>query len=153
AGHWVGVWSEFYPGGDSPMVRVWIKIAAAFLFLIMLFGVSASAQFLSAIEGSIADDSGGIIAEAEIVLVNLDTGVSHTTRTSAAGSFRFPTLPPGRYKLTASANGFVSVTQENISLGGSEVRTIPLTLKIGRITEQVTITSEPPPVQKSEAKV
>src|SRR5215467_927604 len=125
----------------------------ALMIVMLVLSAPAWAQFLSAIEGSIADDSGAIIAEADVVLVNLDTGVSQTTRSNSAGYFRFPTLPPGRYKITASANGFVSVTQENISLGGSEVRTIPLTLKVGKVTEQVTITSEPPPVQKSEAKI
>lgn len=125
----------------------------ALAFFASLLSSSAHGQFRNAIEGTVYDPEGKIIANAQVVLVNVETGVSQSTRTNAEGHYRFPSLPPGKYKITASAPGFKQVTQENITLGGSEVRTVPITLEVGQVAEQVTVTSEPPPVQLSEAKV
>src|SRR5262249_13428160 len=125
----------------------------ACLLLVLVFTSAAQAQFRSAIEGTVTDPSGGIVSEAQVTLVNVETGVSQTAKTNSAGSYNFPTLPPGKYKITATARGFASVTQENITLGGAEKRTIPLALKVGNVSETVTVTSEPAPVQSSEAKV
>jgi hypothetical protein len=126
---------------------------AACLLLALVFTSVAQAQFRSAIEGAVTDPSGGIVPEAQVTLVNVDTGVSQTAKTNSAGYYSFPTLPPGKYKITVSAKGFSSVTQENITLGASETRTISFALKVGEVSETVTVSSEPAPVQSSEAKV
>jgi carboxypeptidase family protein/TonB-dependent receptor-like protein len=127
--------------------------AAACLLLVLAFANAAQAQFRSAIEGTVTDPGGGIVSEAQVTLVNVETGVSQTAKTNSAGSYGFPTLPPGKYKITVLAKGFASVTQENITLGAAETRTISLALKVGDVSETVTVTSEPAPVQSSEAKV
>ncbi|HEU0174516.1 MAG TPA: TonB-dependent receptor [Blastocatellia bacterium] len=126
---------------------------AGCLLLVLAFTNAAQAQFRSAIEGTVTDPSGGIVSEAQVTLVNVETGVSQTAKTNSAGSYSFPTLPPGKYKITVSAKGFASVAQENIILGASETRTISLALKVGDVSETITVTSEPAPVQSSEAKV
>jgi carboxypeptidase family protein/TonB-dependent receptor-like protein len=126
---------------------------AACLLLVLSFTSAAQAQFRSAIEGAVTDPSGGIVADAQVTLVNVENGVSQTTKTNSTGSYGFPSLPPGKYKITVSAKGFTSLTQENITLGGAETRTISLALKVGDVSETVTVTSEPAPVQSSEAKV
>ncbi len=134
-------------------LKTFVKTAAS-LFLIMVFTtLSVRAQFRSAIEGTVTDLSGAILADAQVVLLNADIGVSQTTRANSSGYYSFPTLPPGKYKITASAKGFSSMTQENIVLGGSEVRTIPLALKVGDVSETVTVSGEPTALQSSEAKV
>ena len=129
------------------------KIAACLSLLWIVGSTTVFAQFQSAIEGTVTDAAGAVIAEAQIVLTDVATNVSQTTRSNSVGFYRFPPLGPGTYKITASAKGFVSVTQENITLGGSETRTVALVLKVGDVAEQVTITAEPPPVQLSEPKV
>jgi hypothetical protein len=126
---------------------------AACLLLVLAFTNAAQAQFRSAIEGAVTDPSGGIVSDAQVTLVNVETGVSQTAKTNSAGSYSFPALPPGKYKITVSAKGFASVAQENITLGGAETRTISLAMKVGDVSETVTVTSEPAPVQSSEAKV
>lgn len=130
-----------------------VKVAVCLLLMLFFIVPEAQAQFRSAVEGTVIDPSGGNVADAQVTLVNVDTGVSQKAQTNSAGYYSFPTLPPGKYKITASAKGFASITQENITLGGAEVRTIPLTLKIGGVNETVTVTTEPAALQNSEAKV
>jgi hypothetical protein len=133
-------------------LKIFSKTAACLLILLVFSGV-VKAQFRSAIEGVVTDGSGGIVSDAQVTLVNVDTGVSQTAKTNSVGSYSFPSLPPGKYKITVSAKGFASLTQENVTLGGAETRTISLALKIGEVTETVTVTTDPAPVQSSEAKV
>jgi Carboxypeptidase regulatory-like domain/TonB dependent receptor/TonB-dependent Receptor Plug Domain len=127
---------------------------ASRLFIITIFtALSVQAQFRSAIEGIVTDPSGGVVADAQVVLANIDTGVNLTARTNSAGHYSFPTLPPGKYVITLTATGFSSVKQENITLGAAEIRTVSIALKVGDVSETVTITSDPNPIQSSEAKV
>src|SRR5207249_5924329 len=64
-----------------------------------------------------------------------------------------PSLPPGSYKLNANKQGFQTLVQENVSLLAQETRTVPMVLKLGQISETVTVTGENAPIQLSEAKV
>src|SRR5262249_14241079 len=82
-----------------------------------------------------------------------DTGISSSVQSNGEGLFRFPSLPPGRYKLTATKQGFATTTQENVVLLAEEIRTVTLGLKSGAVTETVTITAEANPIQLVEAKV
>ena len=121
--------------------------------LIVCGSLSVRAQFRSAIEGSVSDATGAVIPGVEVILTNVDTGVAQKTAGSDKGDFRFSSLPPGNYRLTARKEGFVRVTQENVVLLASEVRTVPLMMKLGQVKTEITVTTAPPPVQMSEAKV
>ena len=48
--------------------------------------------------------------------VGVDTGVRRDVVTNASGAYTFPNLPPGRYKLSASAKGFRSLETPEFSL-------------------------------------
>jgi len=119
----------------------------------LVFSTSAFAQFRSAIEGTVTDSSGAVVPDARVTLTNVDTGISQSVQSNAEGLFRFPSLAPGRYKLTATKQGFATTTQENITLLAEEIRTVPLALKAGAATETVTVTAEANPIQLSESKV
>ena len=126
---------------------------AILALLVSLCAFQASAQFKSAIEGTVTDSSGGVVVDAQVTLTNVDTGISRTVPSNGEGIFRFPSLGPGRYKVTATKQGFATTTQENITLAAEEIRTVPLSLKPGATTEIVTVTAESNPIQLSEAKI
>jgi len=123
------------------------------LLLGLLLSSPAFAQFRSAIEGTVTDPSGAVVPDAQVTLTNVDTGISKSVQSNGEGLFRFPSLPPGRYKLTATKQGFATTAQENVELLAEEIRTVPLALKAGAVTETVTITAQVNPVQLAEAKI
>ncbi len=126
---------------------------AVVLLLGLLFSAPAFAQFRSSIEGTVTDPSGAVVPGAKITLTNVDTGVSTSVESNGEGLYRFPSLPPGHYKLSATKQGFATTTQENVTLLAEEIRTVSLGLKSGAVTETVTITAEANPIQLTEAKV
>ena len=100
-----------------------------------------NAQFSGAIEGSVTDQSGAAVPGANVVLTGADTGVAHSTVTSGEGYFRFPSLAPGGYKLTVTAQGFGSVTQKNIELTAMRVQTVPVKMQVASAQTSVEVTA------------
>ena len=121
--------------------------------LLSLCSFQISAQFRSGIEGTVTDSSGGVVADAEVTLTSVDTGISRTVPSNAEGIFRFPSLGPGHYKVTVTKQGFATVEQKNITLAAEEIRTVSFTLKPGASTETVSVVAETNPIQLTEAKI
>ncbi len=123
------------------------------LFAIILVAASntAFAQFSSGLQGTVQDPSGAGIAKATVRLVNTATNVTQETTTDAAGNFRFVSLPPGAYKATTEAAGFAKA-ELDITLLTEQNLNVAVTLKIGSISEAVTITSEAPVVDTSDSR-
>jgi hypothetical protein len=99
--------------------------------LIVMFaltsGALAQTQITTGvISGTVSDDTGAVVVGSDVEVKNLDTNFSRTLTTDADGRFVFLQLPPGRYTLTISKQGFATVVQENLEL--TVGRTIPLNL-------------------------
>ena len=64
--------------------------------------------------------------------------------TDATGKYRFPSLAPGRYEVTANLSGFAPAKVQNIDLRLGQQLNIPLTLSPGGLTETVQVVAESP---------
>jgi hypothetical protein len=113
----------------------------------------ASAQFASAVEGTIADTSGAVVPGATVTLTNEETGVTQSQPTTDAGYYRFSALPAGLYSVRAALANFKTVLQEHIRVAAAETKTINLTMEVGQASEEVTVTSAPPLVETSQGRV
>ena len=71
---------------------------------------SAHGQAISvnggSIQGTITDQSGAIIPNAQIIISSAETGFNHTLHTDASGLYTIGPLNPGTYVLTVTASGF-----------------------------------------------
>ena len=63
-------------------------------------------QSTTQLNGSVSDSSGASISGAKITLIDVATQLNRTTTSSAAGLYQFLDVPPGRYRLEATATGF-----------------------------------------------
>ena len=133
---------------DLRLFRYLIAAIAGFALCVPLW-----AQFRSSIEGTVTDSSGAVVSGAQVTLTNVDTGIAQNAQSNDTGAFRFPTLPPGNYKVSAGKSGFKTTTQENVSLLAQEIKTVPIMLQPGQVQEAVTVTTELPPVQFAESKI
>ena len=125
------------------------------LALLFLAATSVFAQFLDqgAITGTIHDPSGAVIVGAQITLTNTSTGLQLHAVTNGSGLYNFTPLPIGQYKISVSAPGFESITQENITVNVQQRLGLPITLKPGAVSQTVTVTSAPPLLQTEESSV
>lgn len=127
-----------------------------FLFLIVSFSImgSAFAQAGStgAISGTVRDEKGAIVTGAAVEVVNATTGVTERTTTSdGSGNFGVTQLPPGTYKLVVTAAGFSKAELPDIKVNVTETTTVSVPLKVGQITETVTVTEAASQIQLNSA--
>ena len=124
--------------------NVILKTARNFVSICILFLCAGSVAFGQAgrgsISGTITDPDGGVVSGAQVVLLNKATGVTQHTVTSGAGLYTFISLIPGVYKVTASQTGFVNVIQDNITVNVDAVTEVNITLRVGAVSESITVT-------------
>ena len=121
-----------------------------FSILVIITGV-AVAQFTASIQGEVKDQSGAGVAKASIQIVNTATGVTAVATTDDAGNYRFVSLAPGRYKITVQAAGFAK-SEADVTLLTEQNLNVPLSLKVGSISESVVVTTEAPVVDTADSR-
>lgn len=124
------------------------------LGIILLWGCmarDASAQFSGSIQGTVLDASGAVIPAARVTLTNIDQNVTRSATTDNSGIYRFPSLAPGNYRVTAQSGGF-SKGDATIILSTNETRDVPVTLGAEGVTQGVTVTTEAPLLNTAETR-
>jgi Carboxypeptidase regulatory-like domain len=128
-----------------------------FLLVIVFLSVCAIpvlAQVTSGeITGTIFDQQGAALPDAEISVTDTSTALTRTTVSTASGGYSLPALPPGTYNLTVKSKGFSTLQQKGISLVVGQVLTLNQTLKPGAVSEVVEVTGEPPLVETSKTEI
>src|SRR5579871_1026541 len=100
-----------------------------------LCGQGSTAQ----VNGSVVDASGLAVPGAEVKVTQTATGLVRTTTSGADGGYVLPNLPIGPYLLEVTKEGFTRYVQTGIVLQVDSNPTIQVALKVGAITEQVTV--------------
>jgi hypothetical protein len=95
------------------------------------------------VQGDVLDEKGGSVPDASIQATNLDTNYVRAETSNADGHFAFLNLIPGRYTLTISKPGFATILQENVNLTVGQVATIPVTMKVSAVSQQIVVSEIP----------
>ena len=110
-------------------------------------------QGTSEISGKVLDQQGGSLPGASIVITNEATGIFREVTSSAEGTYYVSQLMPGRYKIVARLTGFRTLERDGLLLQVGNTLTVPLTLAIGGVEENVTVTGQTPLVDVTSARV
>jgi len=100
-----------------------------------LYAQSATAT----LSGVVVDDSGAVLPDVELRLVNAETAVARVATATPQGTFTFPSVMPGRYTLRAQRDGFAPAEFPNVVLQAGGNVELRITLKITRISEDVLV--------------
>ena len=122
-------------------LKVMTVIGAVWGILLAASPVWAQAVAGSQVSGTVRDSSGGALPGAEVTITKTDTGAVRTVFTNEDGSYVIPNLPVGPYALKVVLQGFNTYVQDGIVLQVSSNPQINVTLAIGAVSEQVTVTA------------
>src|SRR2546422_5638057 len=103
--------------------------------------------------GTVVDQSGAAIADAKVTVLNTDTGFTQTVSSGADGAYLFSRLPVGNYRLTVEKEGLTTYVQSGIQLTVSQAATQSVTMNIGAVSQQVTVTGDASIVTTQSATV
>jgi hypothetical protein len=93
---------------------------------------------LSEVAGSVTDQTGAVIPRASVELHEIDTAQQRKAVSNASGQFSLAGLPPGRYKVSITAQGFDTSTRE-FTLQPRDRAVLSATLIVGSVTETVEV--------------
>ncbi len=90
----------------------------------------AAQTYRGGINGTVTDNSGAVIPNATVTVLNVDTGSVKTAPSSSAGEFLFQDLPLGTYSVTVAADGFSTLKTDKIMVSAGVVFTLPVKLSV-----------------------
>src|SRR5437867_3173601 len=138
---------------ETPMRVVFVAVAVLAFGLIGSPSANAQASAQASITGVVKDSSGaalpGVVVEASspALIEKIRTATS-----DASGQYRVVNLPAGTYDVMFTLPGFASVKREGVELTGSFAATVNVELKVGAVSETVTVVGESPIVDVQNAK-
>src|SRR5438477_6074903 len=98
--------------------------------------------FSAAISGLVRDTSGAVIPVVTVTAKQTESGLTRTVNTNENGDYRMPSLPVGAYEVTAELSGFKQQVRRGINLVVAQEAVVNLTLDVGDVKDQVTVTEE-----------
>src|SRR2546428_5802473 len=120
--------------------------------VILLGGNAVSAQVSTGtILGVVQDSSGAVIPGVSVTVKNLNTGITRTVTTDEGGRYTIPDLSIGNYEVEGLLAGFQTEVRTGITLTVGREAVINLALKVGQLSDRVTITEEAPLVESTTA--
>ncbi len=103
------------------------------------------------IQGSVFDQSGGVIAGAMVTVTDVARGVTRTLTTDTAGQYVASNVNPGTYTVRAEASGFQALEHANVVVEVGQNIRVDLTMQPGAQNQTVTVTSEVPAIDTTDA--
>ncbi len=129
-----------------------LRVFAA-LFAMTLFAWPASAQEQrGSIEGVVKDSSGAVLPGVTVEAKSASSGVL-TATSNESGGFRFPSVLPGTYEVSATLAGFKPAKVADVEVKLGSMKSVEFNLQLATVSENVTVTAESPIVDvKSSGK-
>jgi hypothetical protein len=128
-----------------PLTRKWLSrsrlgVAGIWLFAaVLLPAANAQTAGTGSIQGTVADQTGAILQNATVTIINTATAVQHKTTSGADGLYSFPNVAIGVYTLDVSASGFEHYSQAGIDLEVGSSIAINVGMTVGTTDQKVVV--------------
>jgi Carboxypeptidase regulatory-like domain/TonB-dependent Receptor Plug Domain len=130
-----------------------LKQVIRILSLISVLSLSA-ANICGQSRSSSADLTGTVLSPSQsslpgvtVTALNLSTGLARAVTTDAAGNYRIPLLPPGRYEVKVEATGFNAQVKRGITINVGKIAVVNFEMTLGVIKEAEVIETDTPVVE------
>jgi hypothetical protein len=122
--------------------------------LVVLVALNASAQVSGAtLSGTVTDSSGAVIPQVQVSIKNEATGEVRVVNVDSAGFYSAPNLLPGKYDVSATAKGFATMEQKDLTLTVGAQQLLNFKMLVGQVSQTVQVTDEAPSVDLSTSAV
>src|SRR5277367_6599688 len=108
-------------------------------FLMAFCAAGCWAGIGGSVSGTVRDASGAVVGQAEVMAINLDSGVRQNTKSDGRGVYSFPVLSVGRYDVEVSGPGFKPYRRTGVMVDANSVLVIDAVLQVGQRSDAVTV--------------
>lgn len=123
------------------------------LVLSACLAVSMLAQSIGRIAGTVTDNTGSAVADAEVEIVSLETGEVRRVMTNTSGTYAVSPLPVGAYRVQIRKVGFKTTTRSEVRVDVNSAATLDVQLEVGNVTESVTVQGQAAVIETETAAV
>ena len=114
---------------------------------------SAQTSGNGTITGTVTDTAGAVVPNAQVLITDTDTNVTHTAVTDGAGNYAASFLQSGHYEVVLGGGAFGKVDRKNLVLTVGQTLTVDAVLTVGSTATEVTVTSESPILDPQKTEV
>ena len=125
-----------------------MRFVTRFVLCLVVLSTVGSAHLLFAqgtdlgtIRGTVKDATGAVIANAKVIVTDLDTSTSRETETNGSGDFEMFGLKSGRYKVSVTAKGMNTGEVNDVVVNGSATVGVNVTLRVSGGAEKVEVSA------------
>jgi hypothetical protein len=133
-----------------------MKCAFIAILLVLALAVPSAldAQVLyGSLVGNVKDASDAAVANATVVITHRETNSTRQTATNDVGGYSFPTLQAGAYDVRVTKEGFATYAEQGVIVSINTVTRADVSLKVGAVTETVTVSSQVATLQTDRSEV
>ncbi len=135
-------------------MRGFLSLASVTLVLSLAGSIATFAQGTTgSINGTVSDHTGAILPGVAVSASGPAIMGVQTAVTNDQGQYRFPSLPPGAYRVQYELAGFSTVVREQIVVSVGFAATVNVQLQIATLAETVTVTGDSPVVDTQNSNV
>jgi hypothetical protein len=130
-----------------------LRFVKAFAVVVSLLVIPTAAYAQGSIVGTVKDATGAVLPG--VTVEASSPALIEKTRvvvSSGTGQYSIDNLRPGTYTVTFTLTGFATAKREGIELTGTFVATVNADLKLGAVSETITVSSEAPVVDVTSAR-
>jgi hypothetical protein len=102
------------------------------------------------LRGQVTDPSGAVVPNATVAIL-VSGGQTHSATTNRSGGYEIGNLAPGKYTVTANAQGFAVFVQNDVAVAAGQVAQFNISLDIKVQKERVNVQEETPQVDVNPA--
>jgi len=128
-------------------------VVCALLLVIVCQFAAAQVTVRGTITGLVTDATGAVVPGVKVIAKNTATGVLAETVSSSSGNYVIPNLQVGTYEVSVSSTGFKSWSRSGILLSSGDSVRVDVSLEVGQVTEQVTVSGAAPLLKTETTEV
>src|SRR5439155_16969804 len=96
--------------------RTWLIVFVLVIAALVMSPIGFAQSFRGSIEGTVTDNSGGVVPGAEVKVTGADTRLVRTATTNDLGAYSVTELPGGRYSVAVTKSGYKSATLKGVQV-------------------------------------
>jgi len=123
------------------------------LFLLLVPALSSAQTVTGTLQGTVKDQSGGVLPGTTVTARNRDTGQVRQTVTNGAGYYVLTFVPIGGYEVSAALAGFRTVVHQQVVITLNDTRVVDFELAPAPVAETVTVRAEAPPINATNGEI
>lgn len=130
-----------------------MQVLAATIALLYVCVPAFSQASQSQIQGTVTDQTGGVIAGANVSVIDVARGTTRALVTDAAGQYVASDVIPGTYTVRVESKGFSTVERSNVVVEVGQNIRADVVLQPGEQTQTITVAGEAPEIDTSDAQL